>query len=59
MEFFNNKSKGIFKTEEDTCKRFTAECLQGDPIHAIDIDTIYHTRMGGLYLNISNAILYT
>ena len=46
MEFFNNKSKSIFKTEEETCKRFTAECLQGDPIHAIDIDTLYHTKDG-------------
>lgn len=46
MEFFNNKSKGIFKTEEDTCKKFTAECLQGDAIHAIDIDTLYHIDGG-------------
>lgn len=41
MESFNNMSKKIFKTEEDTCKKFSAECLKGDPIHAVDIDTIY------------------
>lgn len=41
MEDNNFRSKKLFKLEEDTCKKFTAECLKGDPVHAIDIDTLF------------------
>lgn len=41
MENKKFMSKRLFKLEADTCKKFTADCLKGDPVHAIDIDTLF------------------